>query len=289
MNYILFHIGTVPSYLKYSIESIKIVDSDADIFVCTDKKLNEKNINSIPVNSFKQLGEKKAQIENIFKNTNYENNPLWASSILRIYALKHIVFSQGLEKFVHFDNDVLIYKSFKKISNTIDLPNNKISITKSDKDNLVFGYSYIPSYNLIEELCFIFDDILENYNYYSKHFARGGKLNEMRILGIAEKKYKSLFNILNSLPYGENTLIFDPSSYGQYLDGTHLKRGNYYFKRRYVSTEHIVGREISSKRIEVKFENEKPLVKFRDKSLEVVNLHVHSKRLYKFMPKKTRS
>jgi hypothetical protein len=269
MNYILFHIGTVPSYLKYSIESIKIVDSDADIFVCTDKKLNEKNINSIPVNSFKQLGEKKAQIENIFKNTNYENNPLWASSILRIYALKHIVFSQGLEKFVHFDNDVLIYKSFKKISNTIDLPNNKISITKSDKDNLVFGYSYIPSYNLIEELCVIFDDILENYNYYSKHFARGGKLNEMRILGIAEKKYKS--------------------SYGQYLDGTHLKRGNYYFKRRYVSTEHIVGREISSKRIEVKFENEKPLVKFRDKSLEVVNLHVHSKRLYKFMPKKTRS
>ena len=83
--------------------------------------------------------------------------------------------------------------------------------------------------------------------------------------------------------------IFDPASYGQYLDGTHLKRGNYIFKRRWVSTSIEVGRELKSKRITVKFRNNKPIVIFNNKSFELANLHVHSKRLKKFLPLKYRT
>ena len=79
-------------------------------------------------------------------------------------------------------------------------------------------------------------------------------------------------------------LLFDPSSYGQYLDGLHLKRGNYIFKRRWVSTNDIVGKEIMSKRIKVKFDNSKPFVEFSNQNFDVVNLHVHSKRLQKYLP-----
>ena len=105
------------------------------------------------------------------------------------------------------------------------------------------------------------------------------------MLQIAESLNPNLFNILESLPYDNNEILFDPSSYGQYFDGTHLKRGNHYFKRRYVSTNHIVGREIKSNRIKPVFKNKTPYVKFENKNFDLVNLHIHSKNLDKFLNK----
>ena len=75
-----------------------------------------------------------------------------------------------------------------------------------------------------------------------------GPLNEMRILGIINKEIEGFFNILPSLPYfSVNNLIFDPSSYGQFLNGLHHRRGNYFIKRRWVSPTQEIGREITSK------------------------------------------
>ena len=108
----------------------------------------------------------------------------------------------------------------------------------------------------------------------------------MRMLQIAESLNPNLFNILESLPYDNNEILFDPSSYGQYFDGTHIKRGNYYFKRRYVSTNHLVGREIKSSRIEPIFKNKTPYVKFENKNYQLANLHIHSKNLNKFLNNK---
>ena len=115
-------------------------------------------------------------------------------------------------------------------------------------------------------------------------YARGGEIPEMRHLGILNLMYQDMFNILPTLPYESKDLIFDPAGYGQYLNGTHLKRGNYIFKRRWISINHIVGAELKSKRIQCKF-NGNPYVIYQGEKTEIANLHIHSKNISKFLPK----
>ena len=284
MDYILFNFGETPKYFEYCINSILSIDKDARITICTDDDSNNGVVNVVNLKNLPNLEKKRIDITKIFSSTNYEKNPLWTASIVRVYALREIVKDMNIKEFIHFDNDVLIYKDFKTIKNTYNFSGEKINITESDYDNLVFGYSYFPNTSLIIQLCDIFDEILNNYSYYSNNFARGGPLNEMRMLKIAQLENKDLFKTLEVLPYSNSKIIFDPSSYGQFLNGTHSKKGNYFIRKRFISTNHIVGRELKSKRIRIKFKDNRPSVYYKDKEYELANLHVHSKNLLKFLP-----
>mgnify|MGYP001180457139 CR=1 FL=1 len=285
MKYLLFNLGKNPDYFKYCINSILSTDKDADIYLCTDQNINSNEINVINFNDFETLVTKKNEINELFKNTSFGKSPLWSYSILRIFALNEIAKKNNIDSFIHFDNDVLIYKSWEELKNKGMFVENKINITPNDNNTLVFGYSYFSSIKTIERLVDGFNEILRNYDFNSNIHARGGHLNEMRILRICQYNDKNLFNELPTLPYFDKKIIFDPSSYGQYLNGTHLKRGNHFLRRRFISTQHIVGREIKSKRIKVKFENNEAKVFFDKNLYQLANLHIHSKNLKKYLPK----
>lgn len=289
MNYIFFNIGKTPKYLSYSINSILSLEKDARVIYCSDTEINNKDIEFLNSFSLDGFSEKKEQLLKIFSKVEIDQNPLWYSSILRVYVLNFVAKHLNLDRFTHFDNDVLLYKNIEDLEQKSFFNNHSINITKSDNNHLVFGFSYFPNIKLIENLCSYFDEILNKYSYFSNKYARGKMLNEMRMLKIVETLNPNLFHILDSLPYNNHQILFDPSSYGQYFDGTHLKRGNHYFKRRYVSTNHIVGKEIKSKRIKPIFENNIPYVKFENNKYDLVNLHIHSKNLNKFLNKDFKS
>ncbi len=285
MKYLLFNLGKKPDYLKYCINSILSTDKDADVYLCTDQNINNNEINIINFNDFEMLVNKKNEINELFKNTSFGTSPLWSYSILRIFALNEIAKKNNIDSFIHFDNDVLIYKSWEELNNNELFLENKINITPNDNNTLVFGYSYFSSIKTIERLVDGFNEILGEYDFNSNIYARGGLLNEMRILRICQYNDKKLFHELPTLPYFDKKIIFDSSSYGQYLNGTHLKRGNHFLRRRFISTQHIVGREIKSKRIKVKFENSEGKVFFDNNLYQLANLHIHSKNLKKYLPK----
>jgi hypothetical protein len=282
MNYLLFHVGELPKHFYICVNNILSVDKQAKIYLASDKKINIKNVNVININGFDNLVDKKNQILSMYKDTNLENNPLWYASFLRVFALMTISSNFKLKQFVHFDNDVLIYEPFNKIDEKKAISNNKINITQHDIKNLVFGYSYFDSYENLKYLNDFFEKVLNNHTEFANNFNRGKNLNEMKILNLALENNPNSFSILPSLPY-QGEIIFDPASYGQFLNGTDLKRGNYVFKRRYISTNQIVGRELKSKRISVKFENSRPIVNFENKPFRLMNLHVHSKNLNKYV------
>tara|TARA_B100001559_G_C16061037_1_gene421390 strand:+ start:80 stop:559 length:480 start_codon:yes stop_codon:yes gene_type:complete len=150
--------------------------------------------------------------------------------------------------------------------------------------NLVFGYSFFPNKESVDDLVNKLDKNLLNIKTLQNIYARGREIPEMRHLGILNLMYQDMFNILPTLPYESTGLIFDPAGYGQYLNGTHLKRGNYIFKRRWISINHIVGSELKSKRIQCKF-NGNPYVIYQGEKTELANLHIHSKNISKFLPK----
>ena len=284
MDYILFNLGESPTHLEYCMNTILSIDKKAKITICTDDDLTLTSIKVVNIKELPDLEKKREEIGKLFISTNYEKNPLWTASMLRVFALKEITNMLNIKKFVHFDNDVLIYNNFETIQNIYTFSEKKINITESDSNNLVFGYSYFPNYDSIDRLCNILDKILKNYTYYSNNFARGGALNEMRMLRIAQIENPDLFQALEILPYGSSNILFDPSSYGQYLNGTHTKKENYLLKKRFISTAHIVGKELKSKRIKIKFKKKRPIVYYNQKEYELVNLHIHSKNLLSFLP-----
>jgi len=285
MDYLLFFSGKIPEYLIYCLNTIKSVDKESQIYLCTDQNIKTKNINIINFSEVENLIEKKNQLEKIYRGTKLEKNPLWVTSLLRVYSLNEMSNHLSLNKFIHFDTDVLIYKPFSEINKMEVLQSNKVNITANERDRFSFGYSYFDNKKNINKLCEIFDLILKERKYYTNEYSRGLPLTEMKMLKIAQELNPDLFHELPILPYSKKKIIFDPASYGQYLDGTHINRGNYILKRRFVSSSHIVGRELKSKRIKVQFRKKLPVVEYEGVTTNLANLHIHSKRLHKFLPK----
>lgn len=287
MKYILFNYGEIFDHLEASLNSIMSVDKNAEITLITDKNLNLPSIELVNINDSKELIEIKEKLVDLYKSTNYsaEKFPVFYTSLLRVFAITQIAKEKNINEYVHFDNDVIIYKSFEEIVKNYKFNYEMLNITQNKSSEVVFGYSFFPTLEIADRISNEIIRVLDNYKYYSNQFKFGKELYEMLILGIINREKENLISILPSLPYDKNLrLLFDPSSYGQYLDGLHLKRGNYIFKRRWVSTNDIVGKEIMSKRIKVKFDNSKPFVEFSNQNFDVVNLHVHSKRLQKYLP-----
>lgn len=287
MNYIFAHFGKEPSHLSYFFNTILSVDTEAKIFFINNFDYKSEKIKSFNLNQFKELEFKSSQISKLVDLSDVDDNPLWGFSLLRIYALQTLVKFLQIDKFVHFDTDVLIYESFEDIKNRNLFSEDKINITFHDKNSLVFGYSYFPNIHVLDRLIENIDEILTNYKFYQNRFTKNGDgfVSEMKMLSICKSKNPMLFNYLNSLPYWGDSAVFDPAGYGQYLDGSHLKRGNYIFKRRWVGLNTELGKELKSKRIKVRFKNNQPEVLYNKKIVKIVSLHVHSKRLNKFLPK----
>lgn len=283
MNYFFFYFGEIPNYIGLTINNILNIDKDANIYLLTDQKIDNKNIKVL--NFFEtDLVERLNFLKNIFSELNMSANPLWVTSLLRIYSLKSLKDFFQISSFVHFDTDVIIYRAFKDIEKVYNFDSKSISITQNDLNNLVFGYSYFPNTNLIDSLLIKLSKNLSEIENLQNIYARGREITEMRHLGILFEMFPQMFSLLPILPYEDNDIIFDPAGYGQYLNGTHLKRGNYIFKRRWISMNHLVGAELKSKRVRCKFKN-KPFVLYEKRKIEIVNLHVHSKNISKFLPK----
>ena len=93
-------------------------------------------------------------------------------------------------------------------------------------------------------------------------------------------KEPSLFNLLPVVPKEISDEVFDPASYGQYLGGTKDR-----FSKKFTDENHLPGKMIKEGFIEPKIYNSYPKIVFNNNEFELINLHVHSKKIKKFLPK----
>tara|TARA_B100001248_G_scaffold252696_1_gene229147 strand:- start:203 stop:1078 length:876 start_codon:yes stop_codon:yes gene_type:complete len=284
MNYILYHSGSLPDHLFYCINSILSVDDDSKVHLITDQEINIPEIEVVNINDYDELKFLK-KFKNNLKSNGLSSNPLWITSLERIFFINEYIKKIQLSEFVHFDNDVVIYKPFSQIKKHFEEKEKGIFITPLNLYNLIFGYSYVNSSEKFDLLSNKVKEVVENFKHYEYKYNKNNPLNEMRILSIISFENKGLISELETLPYGQDNVIFDPASYGQFLGGTHQKPKRFY-RINFATQQHTVGTEIISRRIKTKFVNSIPYVmsELGDK-VELVNLHIHSKELQKFKPK----
>ncbi len=271
MNYLFYCKDSIPDYLKITLNSVLSVDKDAKIFICSNKDPKFKNVEFIPLTEVISESTKSLLFQNI-----EDKNPL-----TRICYLHDAQSELNIKSFVHLENDVLLYKSFSEVKSVFQ--ENKLNITKQSNSKILFGYSLFNSADIIHEFKNKMLEIIKYGTSTNWSFNYGVPYAESDLLGRLYDKNKNLFNLLPILPH-EGEFLFDPSSYGHFIDGTesHPKK---LIGGRFINHDHYIGREIKSKRIKIKFKNQKPIVSWKEKDYEVANLNIYSKRFHKFLPK----
>ena len=67
--------------------------------------------------------------------------PVFYTSLLRVFAITQIAKEKNINEFVHFDNDVIVYKSFEEIVRNYKFDYKTLNITQNKSSEVVFGYS----------------------------------------------------------------------------------------------------------------------------------------------------
>ncbi len=280
MNYVLANIGKIPDYINYTINTILSVEDNPKIYLCTDQKVKFNNVEIVNINEIISEQTKRIREYSVYKKIEKENNLLLERSLLRIFYLRDFQKTYKVKDFVHFDNDVLIYLPFNKVSGSFD--SSKFNISFSNNKRVVFGYSFIPSFSNFDKLCILLEEKLLEGAKNKWGFHNGLPPNEMDLMGMVLNENLTQFNLLPNLPYTSN-IVFDPLGYGQYLDGTEDYPKKFY-SGKYLNLNDIIPVELYTKRINFKFKNKTPFVTWNNNEFKMANLHIQSKRLGKFLP-----
>lgn len=299
---LLSHIGQeLPPYINEFITQLRKFNSDYEIvFLCNTKVSQnsifiENNIKTYPVENL--INEKinifinkfgYGNINTIHKNIEYGGVDYWCVTAVRLFFISEYAKNEKIKNFFHFENDILLYESLDKIKNVIvtnNLFENQIAITRGTKNKIMTGFMYVDNVDILEHvldnMINMLDDIPSLYNYDIDH------LNEMGLLHIYQTKYPEKMVNLPIVPnkdlnnnFSFFNSVFDPATYGQFLDGTPGTQG--------VSLlpESIIADEFSGKDLSITFEyvdNKKtPFVLYDNKKFKINSLHIHSKRLNLF-------
>lgn len=271
MNYIYIYEGKLPYYIKKSIQNTINIDTGANIIFCNDQGQKIKGVDSI---NLKEIISNETQLiisKNFYKS---EKNLLWSRSLLRIFYLRDLLNTMDINQFIHFDSDVLIYKPFSKINYSFN--KNSFNITPLSNNELIFGYSCGFSKDVYGSIADKAQEFLLNIDDKNAQKMLSKELTEMKLLYNIFQQNKDLFNLLPVVPtYNED--IFDPASYGQYLGGTQKR-----FSKKFIDPNHLVGKELLNKSITPKLINSLPKVVKNQDINDLVNLHIHSKKINKF-------
>lgn len=276
------------NYQKYIEDNIKHLLNIGckDITVITDQKF-EKKLKSFNINiEYPEIidNEYIEIAKNYINNVSKFGNGYWHFTSYRFTILYLYMKQKNIKNIIHLENDVLLYENPDNI-NWHD--KNKILITMDEYSICTPSIMYIPNYNLLEIL-------VNNFNYYYK-----GALNDMQSIGMC---YHSL-DILDTLPvfidkeeyinnrntehivknFKKYNYIFDARAIGQYLGGK-----NFIDKKRidckpYVNKDCVIP-YFKYKFIWKKINNiKRPFIIIDEKEYRIMNLHIHSKKLHKFI------
>ena len=263
MRHFLFHLGSIPPHLKYCISNI--IKYNNTVVLCTDQEITVDNVNVEVVNvkTFKQPA-----VGDFFSS---ESNLLWLTSLLRIHYLNEYVQSLDInEPVVHFDNDVVCFYDVNELKNKLE---REIYITPHKESEYTFGFSIINNKKKMNELTSRVFDIVRKGEREARRLT-GDEIHEMRLLGYVDNQ---LIRKLPVFPGDENSFgyLFDPSSYGQFIDGT--PNGH---APGFIDKQQYIGSKLDSS-CNILYIN-KPYLYRDGKKYKIFNLHIHTKNLSKF-------
>ena len=287
MNFILIALGDIPDYLNDCIQQIKKTQKKSKIYLLVNKtsEFKNKNCKIVNVESLKKSKEHILFIKKSKLAQDSFRNFFWKHSIERFYYLNDFLNKSNLTNVFHIENDVLLFQNLKKILKEIKFYN--FACIRDNINRVIGSLIFIKNKKVSTRIVKI------SNNYLNE--------NDMKILNYLDKKISNSIN----LPLGETLdfikksknfkkikkipFIFDAAAIGQFIDGPHRKklltRIFFNIKKFFMINDGFINTETNLKiyNWKIKWKNKKPYKQENEKLIPIVNLHIHSKNLKKFI------
>ena len=287
MNFILIALGDIPDYLNDCIQQIKKTQKKSKIYLLVNQtsKFKNKNCKIVNVESLKKSKEHILFIKKSKLAQDSFRNFFWKHSIERFYYLNDFLNKSNLTNVFHIENDVLLFQDLEKILKEIKFYN--FACIRDSINRVIGSLIFIKNKKVSTRIVKI------SNNYLNE--------NDMKILNYLDKKISNSIN----LPLGETLdfikksknfkkikkipFIFDAAAIGQFIDGPHRKklltRIFFNIKKFFMINDGFINTETNLKiyNWKIKWKNKKPYKQENEKLIPIVNLHIHSKNLKKFI------
>lgn len=300
---ILTHIGnTLPDYLETFIIQLKKFNDTKIVFLVNNSNVNKEiflnnGIDTYPIEELDTdlvrsfiLKFGHGDLGSHLRNIEYGGTDYWCVTATRLFYIYEYARKFNINEYFHFENDVMLYCDVDEILK--DIKNNgnydgKILITRGTINKIMTGFVWVGNNEMMNHLLNEMNTYIMNKNDLFQYGI--DMINEMSLLHIYQKlNPDKMINlpILDSGLFSSGieffNSIFDPATYGQFIDGIPSSPG--------VSliTESYIGDAIrSTPEIRIEFisvdEKRIPFLVNGGNKTKINNLHIHSKRLNLFL------
>ncbi len=270
MQIILVSTGNLQEYIIDNIQNLKLFGNN-DIVVITEKhffnKLKDLDITLIDSAELDDYNfNNKSKLNKDFRNG------FWHLCSLRFFYLYSYIKKNQLTDCIHLENDVMTYINFDKLKTC--LKHNKVYATFDSDTRVIPSILYIPN-------CEAFKPIIDNYNEQINDMENLARFDETVIEPFPIYSNHENINKFNK-NFDDFHSIFDGAAIGQYLGGIDPRN------------QHGDTRGFINETCIVKYNNNTffwvledglhcPYISINNYVIKVINLHIHSKQLNKFM------
>jgi hypothetical protein len=271
MKVILISVGIFQEYMLDNIKNL-ILHKNTDIVCITELKFFNKlnNIANIELIDAETLDKLNYDINS--KLDRIGRHGFWYMASLRLFLLYSYITKFNINNCIHIENDTMIYCNLETLASSFT-DKKSYAIFDSEK-RVIPSFIYIYDQNS-------FRPIIERYDYNK---------NDMENMALSS-------DILCKLPiyiktkdsfvgerFDEFNCIFDGAAIGQYLGGIDPLNTQEPNTIGFVNETCIVKYNNNSFYWK---QNENglycPYIEVNNKLIQIINLHIHSKRLYAFM------
>lgn len=281
MKIILVSTGNFQDYIIYNIQNLKLFGNN-DISVITEKHFfpllsHYENLTLIDAKELDDFGyTQKCQLDVNFREG------FWLNSSLRLFYVYSYMKKYNLTNCMHIENDILVYTNVDTLLPKIKHvhPESKIYATYDCDYSVIPGIMFISNADALKP-------VIENYNFDKSDMQNLAKHDESVIIPFP------IFPITNNninvhkinKNYPEFECIFDAAAMGQYLGGVDKRNIPHGYDSRGFVNETCIVKYNNYVFYWLKNENNlyAPYVIVDNKLIKIVNLHIHSKDLHKFM------
>ena len=295
INLILFHSGSIlPNFIEYTFKQIRYFNPDINIYFLTDKHLlNNELYKKYRIEVFNKddfYSDKIYEFESYF---NYDSNNFWTLAATRLIYIENFLFKNNLENVYHFENDILLYYKLSDHHNKFQEFYKNIAITTGGPDKSMTGFMFINKYDSISKLTQFFIDTLKKYGIKGTidkyHMDMVNEMSLMKVYGMNNgDEYMSNLPILPtgdfSTHFSDFLSLFDPASWGQFVGGTRIEGPGAKPPDHYIG---VLLRQNKNWFIDWKIEKglKTPYLNKDGELIKINNLHIHSKKLSKYVSK----
>jgi len=299
---VFVHLGdTLPAYLEDAVWQARLFNPNTDIYVIADNNALQKphNLHEYAHVILTQMLKPSEQHVLFLRNLKLDKRDrrvLGACAIERFLYLHDFMLQYDVQDVFHLENDNLLFFDLNELLSVFKQNYSGIAATFDNDMRCIPGFVYVANKETMAHLA----------DFFAKNIM--SRLSDMHVLGLYKKRYPELIKTLPIVPaaYHKAYLLksatglktqgpeaysahidkfkslFDAAALGQYLGGTNCPNPVPGFinesclfnpaRFKYAFKIDALGRRV-------------PYLVFHDNTYRINNLHVHCKKLTKFLSK----